>query len=204
MNICPWYWNRLITALLLAGSLTFTGSLAYAAPSSENDTPLVQTNPTLIEHLRTEIRDRDPDRRESALVDVIALAACQTPCTVQMRSFPGESIRIADAANTLAGLGPDLFRAYRSGPTDQHRLLALSALINIGNAKALEQLIDEGARQSEGVNRTTQRSLAAFYLQKYPELRNRTLRSGQISLYDVRRAEALRVKRAKKAAKDKG
>ena len=62
-------------------------------------------------------------------------------------------------------------------------------------------MIDEGTRQSERTNRATQRSLAAFYLAKYPELQNQAVRNGTLSLYDVRRAEAIQVKRAKKAAK---
>jgi len=72
----------------------------------------------------------------------------------------------------LEALVPDLMKAYRSGSADGHRLMALSALINIGNAKALEQLAaessDRSSEQPRRVNKTTQRSLAAFYLEKEP------------------------------------
>jgi hypothetical protein len=147
-------------------------------------------------------------QRESALIDVIALATCPETCTVNFRSIEEKKLTISDETGTggvveLNALVPDLLDTYRSGPADGHRLLALSALINIGNETALEQLIEEGARQSDKTNRATQRSLAAFYLEKYPELMERTLKTNRLSMDDVRRAKAVRVKRAMKAAKDK-
>lgn len=164
----------------------------------------------LVKHLKEKLRGDGYNyaEREGALVDVIALATCPGTCTMSFLSVPMDDRKkiftFADEAGTgyevdLNALIPDLLEAYRSGPADGHRLLALSALINIGNEEALEQLLEEGTRQPEGTNRATQRSLAAFYLEKYPELRNRAMRSGQIALTDVRRVSALRAKRAEKA-----
>jgi hypothetical protein len=142
----------------------------------------------LLEHLRTEIRDRDPDRRERALVDVVALAACQSACTVRLRSLSGEAVRIGDG--DLIGLGPALLRVYRAGPTDEHRLLALSALMNVGDEASIDALIDKPVPVSFELARTTQRHITAFYLDRYPELQNRARRTGTFSLDDVKIARA--------------
>lgn len=92
--------------------------------------------------------------------------------------------------------------AYRTGPADGHRLLALSALINTGNDKVLAQLLEEESAQSEKVARETQRSLAHYYLTKYPELVERAKRKNTFSIEDVQRAEVVRVKLAKKESKN--
>jgi hypothetical protein len=96
----------------------------------------------------------------------------------------------------LSALTPELLDSYRRGPEDGQRLLALSALIGIGDEDALSTLVEEGSRQSNNVNRETQRSLAAFYLEKYPELANKAKWNGEISLVDVERAKRMRIKKA--------
>ena len=199
MNPTTRFWTRLVPALVLAGSLSVAGSLSHAALFPTDEAPLVRIDPDLIAHLRTEIRDRNPDRRENALVDVIAMAACQASCTVQLRSLPGNGIRVNDTENTLARLGPDLLRAYRSGPTDQHRLLALSALMNVGDEARLDALVDTPVPVSYELVRTTQRHISAFYLDRYPELRHRVRRTGTFSLDDVQRVRITRARAAKKA-----
>lgn len=185
--------RTLVVLLLGAGLLAIPGPTATA-----QDTP-----PSLIQHLRNNLRSDDAVQRESALVDIIALASCANSCTVAFRSIDEKKLTIANETGTghvveLNALVPDLLEAYRSGPADGHRLLALSALINIGNEKALERLIDEGARQSKETNRATQRSLAAFYLAKYPELLERTMKTNRLSMDDVYRAQALRVRQMNK------
>jgi len=190
MNPTTRFWTRLVPALVLAGSLSVAGSLSHAALFPTDEAPLVRIDPDLIAHLRTEIRDRNPDRRENALVDVIAMAACQASCTVQLRSLPGKSIRVNDTENTLARLGPDLLRAYRSGPTDQHRLLALSALMSVGDEGRINRLIEKPVPVSFELERKTQRHIAAFYLNRYPELQRRVGRTGTFSINDVRVARA--------------
>jgi hypothetical protein len=193
-----------LRSLLLVVSLLLAGGLFLSVPSvaqSSMDAP-----PTLIEHLRSDIEGNDAVQRESALMDVIALATCPETCTVDFRSINEKKLTIANETGTshvldLNVLVPDLVKAYRSGPDDGHRLLALTALINIGNEKGLEQLIDQGARQSERTNRITQRSLLWYYMDKYPELYEQTMNTKQLSMDDVRRAEVVRVKHVKKADK---
>jgi len=202
MNRTRSFFPRALLLLVVAGSLL--GTTLLAAPLSP--TP---DSPSLIKHLRAEIGSRDAMRLENALMDVVMLSLCETSCTVNFRSIPDKMLRVENesgvgTAMDLDALVPDLLTAYRSGPSDGHRLLALSALINIGNATALEQLVDESSDrsspQSKRVNRATQRSLAAFYLEKYPELTERTARNMSFSLDDVRRAETIRVRLAKKNA----
>jgi len=43
-------------------------------------------HPTLIKHLRTELRSKDDVRQERALIDVIGLARCEASCTVSLQS----------------------------------------------------------------------------------------------------------------------
>jgi predicted component of type VI protein secretion system len=73
-------------------------------------------------------------------------------------------------------------------------LLALSALINIGDPASLERVVSEGARQSEVVQRATNRSLVAFYLDQYPELAERAHSRKEITLQAVRQAESVRMR----------
>lgn len=194
--------SLLVLGLFLVGGLLTAPTGSFAQSMTDDPSPLVK-------HLQNKLQSKNSIRRESALVDVIALATCPSMCTVSFQSINKENKKkiytFANEAGTgyevnLKALIPNLMEAYRSGPADGHRLLALSALINIGDAKTLEQLVDEGARQSAAMNNATQRSLAAFYLEKYPVLRNRSMRTGTITLDDVRRAEAVHVKRTKKFA----
>ena len=160
--------------------------------------------PTLIKHLRTELRSKDDVRQERALIDVIGLAGCEASCTVSLQSATNRQVRIANESGVgnvvdLDALAPDLLWAYRNGSADGYKLLALAALINVGNQAALERLIDEKESQrSRRVRKATDRSLAAFYFAKYPELIEQTKRRRFLSLDDVERARVLRLKRAKK------
>ena len=198
------------TALLLALAGCLLGvPLATAAPLGGP----AQDPPTLVQHLRTEIGSKDALRQGNALMDVIMLSQCEASCTVDFLSIPDKTLRVENESGVgrtmdLDALVPDLMKAYRTSPVgghDGHRLLALHALINIGNAASLEQLVadssDPSSRQSDRVNKNTQRSLAAFYLAKYPELTERATRNMTFSLDDVRRAETVRVKLAKKETK---
>lgn len=162
------------------------------------------TPPTLIKHLRTELNAKDGDRQERALVDVIALANCPASCVVALQSRTDQTLRIenetgAGSVVDLDGLVPDLLRAYRQGPADGHRLLALTALINVGNDAGLEQLIGEKDAQNAKVQRTTNKRLAAFYFAKYPEIIETTMRGRVLSLDDVHRAESRRLRAAKRS-----
>lgn len=161
--------------------------------------------PTLVKHLRTEMRSKEPMRRDLAILDVIVLARCTGSCTIQLASIEGKQIRIENETGVgrlvdLDALTPDLLDVYRRGPADGHRLLALSALINIGNQKALEQLMTDAPNRSNEVQTSTNRSLAAFYLETYPELTKRALRSKRIYIEDVQRADRLRLKVARREA----
>jgi hypothetical protein len=159
--------------------------------------------PSLLKHLRGEIESRHPDRQAGALVDVIALANCPATCVVSLKSLSGKSVRIENETGVgrlvdLDALVPALVTAYRTGGSDGHRLLALSALLHVGNETGIERLVAEKEGQNERVRKMTDRQLTSFYLAKYPELRERTLRMKGFSLDDVYRAERLRAKQAKK------
>jgi len=199
--------HKLLSRFLFLFALT-AGLMAaplIAGPLSPTLDP-----PGLIEHLRAEIGSKDAMRQQNALVDVIVLSRCEASCTVSFQSIPDKMLRVENESGVgpvmdLNALVPDLMKAYRSGPADGYRLLALSALVNIGNVRALEQLATESSdgssQQSKRVDQQTQRSLAAFYLEKYPELNGRMGRAMTFSVEDVRRAESVRVKLAKKEAK---
>lgn len=183
MNMLP----RLLLSLLLVGSLVAPSIPATAAPDS--GPALSENRPSLISHLRTELRSNDALRRQNALMDVIMLANCPGSCTVQFHSLP-KSLHIDNemgvgTAIDVNALVPDLLRTYQSGPTDGHRLLALSALINIGNEDVLETLISENMGVSSSVKKTTHQRVAAFLLTEYPELTERTVRSKSLSMDDV-------------------
>lgn len=199
-NILP-----LFAALLLGVGLLIFPTQVIAQSSSDGP-------PTLVTHLRGELQAKDAMRRQLALVDINALSLCSASCTITLRSIQDKNIGIENETGVgsvvdLEALVPDLLKSYRKGPTDGHRLLAMHALLLIGNEKSLEQLIDEGASQSAKVERATQAGLASFYLKKYPELSEQTLRTMRLSVDDVTQAKALRVKKAKitakKAKKDK-
>ena len=192
------------TALLLALAGGLLGVPLAAAPILGG---AAQDPPTLIKHLRTEMTSRNAMRQESALMDVISLASCTSTCIVDLHSMQKKQIRIENDTDSgsivdLEALTPDLLKLYRRGPTDGHRLLALSALINVGNEMAIETLVQESPtmdRQSQRVKGLTQRSLVAFYLQRYPELTERAQRTNTFSLDDVQRVKITRARAAKKA-----
>lgn len=196
------FFPRLGLVLALAGSvlalpLVANASLATLDPSNP---------PSLIKHLRSELNSNDDVRQTRALIDVISLAGCVETCTVSLQSAHDKKVRLENESGTgslveLDALVPDLLKVYRNGPADGSRLLALSALINIGDAKSLEMLIDEGASKSDVVQKQTQRSLANYYLTKYPELVQDAIDKKTFSVEDVRRAETVRVKLAKREAK---
>jgi len=184
---------RILIAVLFSAGLLLVPTQTATAQMSD-DRP-----PSLIQHLRSDLESNDALRRENALVDIIGLASCPNTCTISFRSIEEKKLRIQNETGTgtvveLTALIPDLLEAYRSGPADGHRLLALSALINIGDEKSLERLIDEGARQSKAMNQATHKSLVAFYLAKYPELTERTMKTKRLSLSDVHRAKVVRVR----------
>lgn len=203
MSILSRYFPQAGLVLAVAGTLLAVPLVAASAPLLLAGDP-----PSLVKHLRAELQSNDARRVENALIDVVSLASCTSTCTVSLRSAEEKRIRIENETNTgaaldLSALGPDLLAAYRSGPADGHRLLALSALINIGNDKALAQLLEDGEfSQSDRVNRETQMSLAYYYLTMYPELVERAERKKTFSIEDVQRAEAVRVKLAKKESKN--
>ena len=162
--------------------------------------------PTLIKNLRTELNSKDLMRRDLALVDIVVLGRCPASCTVSLASGQGKQIRFENDSDVgtvidLDALIPDLMKVYRSGPADGHRLMALAALVNIGNHEALTQLVEESPLQSADVKRATNRTLAAFYLEQYPELMERTLRTKTLTIEDVDRAEQVRIKVARDEAK---
>jgi hypothetical protein len=154
--------------------------------------------PSLTDHLRTELRSTDADRQDRALSDVVALASCTNRCTVSLQSAEDRTLRVENEADVgrafnLEALVPDLLTVYRDGPTRGHRLLALSALVNIGDAQALEMVVEAKTEQPPSVEAATNRTLAAYYLEEYPELAESTLQAGRLSIEDVRRAQAARL-----------
>jgi hypothetical protein len=160
--------------------------------------------PTLIKHLRTELHSGDPVRRDNALVDITTLGRCTASCSVFLVSIPGKKVSFENetgvgTAIDLGALTPDLIQVYQSGPADGHRLLALSALINIGNQDALKKLAREISSQSAAVQRHTHRTMVAYYLEKYPELREETVRTRVLKIEDVDRAERVRLRLAEQA-----
>ena len=193
------------TALLLALAGSLLGvPLTAAAPLGGP----AQDPPTLINHFRTEMSSKDALRQENALMDVISLANCTSTCTVPLQSKQNKQVRIENDTGSgsivdLQALTPDLLKLYRRGPTDGLRLMALSALINVGNEKAIDTVVADASstryRQSSKVNGSTQKSLVGFYLARYPELRD--LRGPTFSLEDVRQVKATRARAAKKAMK---
>lgn len=161
------------------------------------------TPPTLIDHLRNEIRSKDLTRRANGLIDLIALTKCPASCGVQFRSIPGRTLSVNNDAGVgtaidLTALVPDLLRVYRAGPRDGHRLLALTALLNIGDEPGIESLVERPPRVSVQVATVTKKRIAAFYLERYPELLDRAVRTGTFSTEDVRMARDRQARMARK------
>jgi hypothetical protein len=185
-------------------ALTLTLIIGLSVPTqaqrSTDDDP-----PTLLKHLRNELQQEDLMRREAALMDIIALANCEESCTVSLHSIQDKPLNIEGetgkgAVVDLTALRSDLLNTYRKSPADAHRLMALSALLRIGDDKTLEKLLQKRPFQSDKVRRVTEMGLAQFYLEKYPELMEQATHTGQLSIRDVKRAKALRVKAEKKVA----
>ena len=191
--------SRLVILGLLAAVLLPDSGMAQTRPSStvaENSSPLIM-------HLRNQLRAPEARQRELALVDVIALANCNTSCTLGLHSLQNnKKLRVDDATGAasvldLNALVPDVRRIYRRESPESHKLLALSALINIGNEEALESLIEKPSNSAASqVGRQTNRSIASFFLEKYPELKRQTERTGHLSLTDVRRVRAVHLKQS--------
>lgn len=142
-----------------------------------------------------------------ALIDVISLSLCNSSCEIALRSMTNRKISIENETGAgkivdLDILTPDLVRTYQRGPADGQRLLALQALINIGNMSALEQIANAKGQQSKAVQDATNKSLIAFYLGKYPELEGRTNRRSVLSISEVQRAESVRLKMTKRAGRN--
>jgi hypothetical protein len=186
--------DRLVlgAVLALAGLLLLGLPSASALGSVGPDAP-----PSLTDHLRTELRSEDPERQNRALTDIVALAGCADTCVVALQSDGDNTIRIENESDVghpidLASLTPNVLSVYRDGPTPGHRLLALSALLKIGDEQALERVVDLKDEQPTRVEAATNRSLAAYYLDRYPELTTPTFQADQLSIEDVRRAQAAR------------
>ena len=202
MNLPRLFSPRTALLLALAGSLLGV-PLGTAAPLRGP----AQNPPTLIKHLRTEMGSKDALRQGNALMDVISLANCTSICIVPLQSKQNKHLRIENDSDSgsivdLQALTPDLLKLYRRGPTDVLRLMALSALINVGNEKAIDTVVADASStrygQSRRVNDSTQRSLVGFYLAQYPELRD--LPGPTFSLDDVRQVKATRARAAKKTS----
>jgi hypothetical protein len=150
---------------------------------------------SLTAHLRAELRAEDPARQERALMDAVKLATCGAACTIQLSSNAGRTLRLQNDTGLALGLDaliPDLLEAYRRGPTDGHRQLALVALVHTGNQAAFEQLIEAKAGQGARVRSATDHALAGYYLERYPELIEPSVRRKTLSLRDVAEAAAQR------------
>jgi len=193
----------ILAALLIASS--FMGTASARAASSSGLTIIAEDPPTLVEHLRKELQSKEDRRRELALVDVIALANCPENCTLTLLSAQGKTLRIENdtgvgAAVDLNRLTPELLQAYRrSDMQDGLRLLALSALINVGNEKAIESLVQNPSSGSERVQRESNKILVSFFLEEYPELLDGARKKQAFSLDDVEKVRALRLKRVRLA-----
>ena len=199
--------SPLLTFALVVGFLGLYGTWTLLgtapAPKQASGDP-----PTLVKHLRTELQSKDPVRRDHALVDIITLGRCTGSCTINLASVRGRRISIESESDVgavvdLDALVPTLMTVYRSDPAGTgHRLLALSALISIGNQNALKALVEDIPSQPADVQSATHRSLAAFYLEKYPELLEKTERRRMLSIEDVERAERVRLRVARKDASE--
>lgn len=184
--------------LVLGAVAALTGLLLVGLPgASALGSPGPDVPPSLTDHLRDELRSEDPERQNQALADIVALAGCEDTCVVALQSDGDNTIRIENESDVghpidLASLTPDVLSVYRDGPTPGHQLLALSALLKIGDEQALERVVDLKDEQPGRVEAATNRSLAAYYLNRYPELSEPTFRAEQLSIEDVRRAQATR------------
>jgi hypothetical protein len=197
-------WIALCSFLILL--VLAAASPLTAHPNTSAPTAIAADPPTLVKHLRTELKSGDEVRQDMALIDIISLANCETSCLLRLHSAQKKTLQITNesemgAAVDLDMLIPDIVKVYRSDEVDGTRLLALSALINIGNERALQSLIERPTDGSKQVERSTHKSVASFFLDRYPELLEKTRRTGRLSLVDVERVRAIRIKEARRAAK---
>ena len=162
-----------------------------------------------MKHLRAGLNAKDVMRRQTALQDVIRLSTCQASCTVAFHSMPNRVLHIENEAGVgtavdLHTLVPDLMNIYHNSQVEEgEQIMALSALLNIGNRMALDQLVEDSAvrsyRQSPRVRKITQHSLVSYYLALYPELERKAIDKKTFSIEDVNRAEARQIREAKKS-----
>jgi hypothetical protein len=190
--------SRLSNRALFGATLALAALLLVGLPeASAVAGPGPDAPPSLTDHLREELRSQEPERLNRALTDIVALAGCEDACVVALQSDHENTIRIENESDVghpidLASLTPDVLSVYRDGPTPGHQLLALSALLQIGDEQALERVVDLKDEQPGRVEAATNRSLAAYYLDRYPELSTPTFRAKQLSIEEVRRAQAAR------------
>lgn len=205
MNRVHRFSTRLVLSASLLGSALLGVAVTTAAPVDAEATLQLQST-TLVEYLRGELETRDEARKQRALTDVIVLANCRTSCTVAFQSIPDQMLRIENEAGVgtavdLTGLVPDLLNVYQTAKMDGTQLLALAALIDIGNEKSLETLISSASTRSPRIAQVTRKRVAAFFVNRYPELEERALRSRTFTLADVERARLNQKREQRKAMK---
>jgi hypothetical protein len=183
----------LFTTTIILAALCLLPPGAAASPPLSPSLEASGEGPTLVDYLRGEIRSDDPDRREHALMDVVTLATCAAACVIRLESFPGKTLRIHNDSDfgsviDVSALSPDLIWAYRVGPTDGLRLLALAGLLYIGDEASLERVLTESWAVPPAVRRTTHRRVADFFVDRYPSLEKQVRRTQTLSWTDIHTA----------------
>jgi hypothetical protein len=188
--------TRLCTFVLVLtySGLPFLGSASTCTPAaSPASLALPSSAYTLVDHLRGEIRSDDPTRREYALMDVVTLVNCRSYCVIRLQSFPGKTLRIHNdddfgSVIDVSALTPDLVWAYRAGPTDGLRLLALAGLLYLGDEDSLERVLGASSGVSLSVRRATHRHIIDFFVARYPVLEKQVRRTRRLSRAHIRAA----------------
>jgi hypothetical protein len=124
------------------------------------------------------------------MMDVIVLANCPLACTVRLLSFPTKVIHVYSDPDfgsviDVSALVPDLVWVYRTGSTDGMRLLALAALLHIGDEASLEDLLFGPADVSPRVAVDSRKHIISFFLGLYPDLKEGVTRTGRLSQRDL-------------------
>ncbi len=183
-------------------------SLWAASGLSDSEPQMGEDPPTLVGHLRTELRAGTTTRQELALIDVIRLGSCFTSCTVQLQSLGKQSVRVQidnptglGALLDLSSLSPDLLKLYHTGTTDGLRLLALSAIMGHGSEEVIESLISTPSSQSARVRELTQRVVAHYFFEVYPELLREGQKSHSVSLEEIAELRVERKRQTRRAAR---
>jgi len=183
-------------------------NLWAATSSSPSKLETRENPPTLVEHLRTELRSKTLLRQERALADVISLGMCSATCTVELQSLQQKKFRLQVDPITelspimdLTVLGPDLLRIYHTGRTDEVRLMALSAIMGQANEATIESLISMPSSQSERVREFTRRVVVNFFVTMYPELLQNAQRRGTVSLEEIAELRSERDRQVRRAAR---